>query len=380
MAAAPTENASTKAQLTKASVFERISAAFLLSYFAVYVASNASSTYEPSESPAKHLVVVAAAVVSLLFRPRQCIRLVLIFLPIALLYLAGRLPAYALMAIVFAASLPVFGSGLAYLTQRDRGIVLLALAVVSLVPAAVSIGMDAESLFSSYYGRPRLLLGYWHPKEAAAILLVPILVYLMRARRRPGIAVLIALPALLWVVGSRNAALSLLMAIGLRHFPRVSYAALAAAFAGLLAFVVFSSSWYELIDDLSSLRFSVWNEAISDPIHVQQTDLLGGERLAIDSYYIELFLTTGAAGLAFFVLWALGFYWLHVRRAPRSTWIQGLFFAILFFSAFDSGIVSTGNIFHIVGWAVICIPLIKASSRRRARWRPRIGVAAPAAT
>ena len=65
-------------------------------YFTVYVISNASTTFEASESPAKHLVMVAVAYLSLLLLPIHAFRSLLIFAPLAIIYLLGSLPAYAL--------------------------------------------------------------------------------------------------------------------------------------------------------------------------------------------------------------------------------------------------------------------------------------------
>lgn len=73
-------------------------------YFYAFVASNASTTFEASDSPANHLIMVTAAVLSIAMRPVQPLRSALLFAPLAIIYLLGDLPGYALMAIAFSAA------------------------------------------------------------------------------------------------------------------------------------------------------------------------------------------------------------------------------------------------------------------------------------
>ena len=348
---------------------ETLGLAVFALYFAVYVTSNASTTFEPSESPAKHLVMIAAAALSLFMVPQQSVRSMLIFAPLSIIYLLGNLPAYALMALVFAAALPLLSRGLQALIDRRRIAIVVLLALISLVPTLLAVvSLEPDVLLSTYYGRPRLLLGYWHPKEAAASLAVPMFLYLMiRGRDVPRLA-LALLPALLWIVGSRNMALAMCLAIGVRFFPKWTFSIVGVTLAGLAIFLLASSASYDLFDELLSLRFSVWSDALSDSVQLNSTDLFGGDRLAIDSYYVEVFLSSGLAGLLLFVSWAAFFFIQYIRPFQHNTWSRSLFVAILFFAAFDSGIVSTGNVFHVFAWVCIGVPIFKAGARKR---RPR---------
>lgn len=329
-------------------------------YFAVYVMSNASTTFSASESPAKHLVMVSAASLSLLLLPFQSLRSLLIFSPLAIIYLLGALPSYALMVLVFAVALPLLSRGIQLMIERQRIDVVVLIALVSFVPALFAmLASEPDALFSSYYGRPRLLLGYWHPKEAAVTLAVPIFMYLMMRGRDAAHVALALLPTFLWVVGSRNMALTMLLAIGVRFFPKWTFPIIGITLAGLATFLLMSNESYDVLDTLMSFRLSVWSDAHSSPVEINNTGLLGGGRLAIDSYYVEVFVISGYTGLLLFFAWAVFFYIQYIRPFHYNTWSRALFIAILFFAAFDSGIVSTGNLFHVLAWVFLGEPIFK---------------------
>jgi hypothetical protein len=336
----------------------------LFAYFTIYVASNASTSFDPPESPARHVMMFAIALYSLAAFPRAALRSLLIFSPLIAIYGFAGLTAYAAMAVVFALALPPISRAFrSILLQRQPHAIAL-LVVIALLPA-VSAGLQGsiESLWSDQYGRGRLLMGYWHPKEAAASLALPLVLYLLHQRDRIGRLALLTLPALLWVVGSRNVALTVYLFIGLWRFPRLTASLLAVFALAAVAFLLVPNSLYQLIDEVSSLRLSVWLDALSDPSAVGGDDLLLGSRLAIDSFYVEILVSAGLAGLAAFGVWAALFYGLLNSKRPRAIWPKAFFVAILFFSAFDSGIVSTGNVMHITFWALAATPLIRVGAR-----------------
>ena len=346
--------------------------ATLVLYFCAYVASNASTMLEASDSPAKHLIMVAAAMFSIAMRPVRSLRSALLFSPLAIIYLLGDLPGYALMAFAFSAALPLLGAGMRSILAQRRIQIVALLALVALMPALVSLAtLGVDSLVTTYYGRPRLLLGYWHPKEAAVSLAVPFLLYLIMQRRKPRDIALALLPAFFLVVGSRNVALALYLAIGVRFYPRLTRCALVILLFGTVAFVLTASDSYDVFDELFSLRLSLWSEALGDLVQLNNTDRIGGDRLSIDSYYVEILVSAGVTGLLIFAAWATFFYVRCIRPFGYFRWRVAMFAAILFFAAFDSGIISTGNVFHVVGWTLVTMPLATRTKRwRRHRLQP----------
>lgn len=337
-----------------------------ISYFAIYVLSNASTTYEPSTSPAKHIAMGAIALVSLLAYPISAFRSLLLFLPVTIIYVLGSLANYALVAAVFSLALPAVARTLNIIVARRRLAVIALLFAISLLPALIALTkLDLESLWSSQYGRGRLLMGYWHPKEAAASFALPLVLWLVVMRKSVNVALALLLPALLWIIGSRNVALAVFLAIGLWRAPRTTRAILAGVAIAALVLLAAINNYFDLVDELSSARLSVWFDALSDPSGLAEDGLAVGSRLAIDSYYVEVLASSGGAGLAIFGIWAMGFYAALGLSRPRFDLARPFFWAILFFAAFDSGIVSTGNMMHVMLWAFAASPLIL----RTRRWR-----------
>jgi hypothetical protein len=229
---------------------------------------------------------------------------------LSFIYLLGNLPAYALMVHVFAAALPLVSRGFQLVIERRRIDVVLLFVLISFVPALLAVLVSEPSvLLSSYYGRPRLLLGYWHPKEAAASLAVPMFIFLMIGGRELSRLALILLPVFLWIVGSRNMALSMCLVIGVRFFPKWIFFIIIIVVAGFAIFLSASSNPYDVLDELTSLRFTQWNDALSGFIKSESTDLIGGERWAIDSYYLEVLIRSGFVGFL-----------LHSVHSALSTW------------------------------------------------------------
>lgn len=357
---------STKVGIDRPTSSEEFELILLVVYYAIYVFSNASTTYEPSNSPAKHLVMGALALVSLAASPASALRSLLLFLPVMAIYAVGGLGNYAVVAAVFALALPAVSRSLHIIVaQRRLGVVGLLL-IISLVPAAIALSeLSLDSLWSEQYGRGRLLMGYWHPKEAAASFALPLVLWMLTRRRAPGAGIMLLVPAMLWVVGSRNVALAVGLAFWLWRFPRTTKTLLMTLAIGTGVLLVIVANLYDVFDELSSARLSVWLDALLDPRGLADDDFVLGSRLAIDSYYVEVLASAGAAGLAVIALWIGGFYLALRRHRRRYVLAVPFFWAILLFAGFDSGIVSTGNIMHVVLWAFAASPLV----RRKRRWR-----------
>jgi hypothetical protein len=347
-------------------VLEQFELVLLVSYFASYVWSNASTTFEPSTSLTKHLLLGALAAVSLVTSFGMALRSLLLFSPVLIIYLLGELPGYAMMTAGFALAVPAVGRSLHFVvSQRRHGIVAL-LFVITLVPAAIAVlTLEPEAIWSQQYGRPRLLLGYWHPKEAASSFALPLMLWLMM--RGPGLEGLriVGLTGLLWLIGSRNVALAAALAMGLWRYPRAAMPVLVAALAMVSTLAFLSATSYEFFDELTSLRLSVWQEALADPPSATDEGSTLDNRLSIDSYYVEILTSAGVLGLAVFCAWVLALQVALSRARSYAGLAKACFWAVLFMSAFDSGIVSTGNLMHVVLWAFAGSPLIL----HKRRWR-----------
>lgn len=344
-----------------------------LVYFATYVAANASTTYEPSTSPARHLVMLAIALFSLFAAPGKAMLSLAVFSPLVLLYGVADLHTYALMAAIFALALPVVSRVLVQiLYDRDRRALLVLLGVALLPAVSALLQGEPDVLWSYQYSRGRLLLGYFHPKEAAISFGVPMLLYLLMLGKVGLRGAALLLPAALWLVGSRNVALTFFFFVSLWRFPRATVAVLFLGIAVVAAFILLPGDAFDLVNQATSLRLTVWMDALSDPGDLAGDETLLGSRLSVDSYYIELLTSAGIAGLVVFMSWAALIYRVLGARAYRGEATRPLFLAILFFSAFDSGIVSTGNALHVILWALAMAGLFAdRPARRRSQATPK---------
>jgi hypothetical protein len=355
------------------SATDRVGQLLCLVYFATYVATNASTTYEPSTSPARHLVMLAIALFSLFTAPGKALLSLAVFSPLVVLYAVADLPTYALMAAIAALSLPVVSRVLVrILNDRNRRVPLLLLGIALLPAVSALLQGELDVLWSYQYSRGRLLLGYFHPKEAAICFGLPMLLYLLMLGKASLRGVPLLLPAALWLVGSRNVALTFYVLLSLRRFPRATVAVLILGIVALAAVLLLLGDAFDIVNEATSLRLAVWMDALSDPSDLAGDELLLGSRLAVDSYYIELLTSVGMAGLVAFVGWAAVIYRVLGARAYRSEAGRPLFLSILFFSAFDSGIVSTGNALHVCLWALAMASLFTdRPARRRSQAPPK---------
>jgi hypothetical protein len=341
-------------------ICEKFGLFFFIIYFLVYVFSNASTTFEPSHSNVKHIIIVIVAFFSFIFLPLQTIKSVVIFFPVVIIYLLGCYPFYAIMALVFSASLPLLGRGVGFIIDRRRIKIVLIFMAIALSPLIIALlVMEFDAVFSNYYGRPRLLLGYWHPKEAAASISVPIFLYfLIRDRNLPWITGAIFI-CLIWIIGSRNLAISMFLALGLRLYPSLTFKLLGFIIVVFLIYAFSVADIIEFVDELLSFRLTNWGGALSSSINAAYTDKSHDDRFSIDSYFVEVFILSGWFGVSILISWLIIFYKIFIVPNKRDTWSRALFIAILFFAFFDSGIMSTGNIFHILTWTIIGLPIFK---------------------
>lgn len=309
---------------------------------------------------------------SLAVLPAQTVISMLIFLPISLIYLVSGLPSYALMIFIFAGALPLISYGLQGVIEKRQWRSVALLTFFSLIPLVLAISSyEYGAVFSDHYGRPRLLMGYWHPKEAASAFAIPAFLYLRIKGPTASRLMMILFIAFLWVIGSRNLALSMMIIIGIVYFPSFLMISIVIGFFSFLFFLLMSGNYYDLIDEVLSSRLENWSNALLGAEQIMQVSAIGINRLSIDSYYIEVIYGCGLVGLLFFLGWAIVFYIKFVQKTDQGAWSKAFFCAILFSSAFDSGIMSTGNLFQIFSWVMVVIPIFcsgnKISSYIRAK-------------
>lgn len=342
---------------------ERIGALSILTYYTFYVISNSDWIYSKEIILVKHFLFILISIISAINNPRESIKSTLILLPISLIYMIGENYTYFLMSIVFSAAIPLISKNIEdILINRNWNFILL-LFFISSIPAFIEIQTIIQNgLFVEIrYGRPRMLLGYFHPKEAAICFGVPIILSLIIAKRKLEIVCLGVI--FIFLVGSRNVSILIIVMYLVIAFRKKFLFLILTAISGLISWVCIDKNALEKIDILSSLRISLWSDVILNPISIKDIDFFKNERFNIDSFYIETIIHAGPYSILILVLYfSVIFYFLCVNKNLLSI---AAFFGLLCFSFFDSGIVSTGNTMHIFLWSLIMIGFIDTEFKNK---------------
>jgi hypothetical protein len=286
--------------------------------------------------------------------------------PYALRFLLVRDPAEAvvfLQYLIFGVAVIGLSSALEETGQRTvPRICFLIMTLIALVAVSSAI-IQPYLIYNTYYGRPRLLLGFWHPKELGVLVGTVAFLVLTRAilRIRPIVngSAYMCLLVLLALVDSRNMFLFAVL-FGLAYFVS-AYAGYVVLWSGLVASGVaavwFVASYPLLADILTSRRLTVWT-SIEYPMLGQGTSIGGGgvfSKFHIDNYYLEYVAENGIyAGVLLLLMGLILTYAvLHTRdRRWRRLKVSA---AIAFFVVciFDSGMFSTGNLLNLALWVYI---------------------------
>jgi hypothetical protein len=337
----------------------------LVCLFLPFVIANADFTAELDLAPIRYGIAVVLGVGSILVRPLSAMRSIAILSPVALVYVFAKLPLYAAMVVVFASIIPMVITGIQSVVVDRRWSFVALLSGMTIVPLAASLdSLLSDGLFSTRYGRPRMLLGFQHPKEAAVAIATPLLIgLLLMKRRRHAFQVALVGTSLMVIVGSRNVALTLLVGSALVLFGRIMLVASGIACAVLLGWIAIDPTWFEKLDVLSSYRLSLWHATLSRVGNVQS--VLPGivNRFGIDNFYVEVMAVTGIFGLMLISLWLVSLLRFAAASREFGQWSVVAIVMIGMFAFFDSGIASVGSMMHIILWSLIVAPYVQRSRR-----------------
>lgn len=331
----------------------------LLITYVIYVLSSSSVLREVIPVEAKHLFFLIVAILSVLISPKQSLISIGVAFPIALVYLFGGLWLYALMVLVFAMSLPLIWAGISSLISDPNKWYLVVFSFIAFVPAVLSLPvMIDEGLFDdTTYGRPRMLLGYFHPKEAAAAFAIPMLL-MMIPRKSLSIFYALFLCSFLWIVGSRNIALLFIFAWLLYWHTRFVLSFLLAITLALMLSIFLTEDWFYELDKILSLRLSVWQDLFLHGHDLSGLDIESGDRFGADNFFVEAFVISGPIAFLGAILW-IPFLGLILKINNASKWSKVALTLLIFNATFDSGIASTGNILHVFLWSIMLSSLFE---------------------
>jgi hypothetical protein len=332
----------------------------LFAAYIYFVLSNTRELRDTFPNEFKHYFFILYALLNLIICPVQAIRAMVMAVPIAIIYVLGGIPIYAAMVLVFAAALPLLGYAVIDIVHERRFGMILLMGLISLLPAAISLpSLLGNGLLDTTYGRPRLLLGYWHPKEAGIAFGIPLFLTLMSLYRGV-VAFCVLATGFIWVVGSRNVSILLPLACALRYFPRATPIILGSCVGVAILMIFANDDLYRLVDVAMSLRLSVWADAMS--IDTSSLDVDFGSRFAVDSFFIETFVLCGWIGIMVILQWLVLVLFVNRKMMESRVASRSAMWMLLSFAAFDSGIASTGNMMHVVLWTLVLAPMISLNA------------------
>ena len=335
----------------------RFSLAIFYLYFFVFVISNSLlvenyAALLPNQVSYwfKHAIIIIAAFFSLIFYTKNAIISLLLFSVIILIYFTGGQYVFTLMIICFAISSPLIGASIKHLLLFNGFKSLLFLLFIALIPLIFNLYIvNLNPIFNSYYGRDRLLLGYAHPKEAAApFLAILILIFIKYTKIRKyvffwGIFLLL-------LISSRNAFLYFLLFIF--FCSKVKFKAFWICLILFLIVVIFAFSFanaFELINILSSKRFEAWANYLS------LNESGGYDGIKADNFILEIYLMAGGFGIVAYLIWWFGII-IYQKGYNAILYKSTLKFTpilcLFFYSLIDTGFASSGNLVHIFSWGL----------------------------
>jgi hypothetical protein len=266
------------------------------------------------------------------------------------------------------------------ITRRDL-IIMTCIAGIPLVSNILLTGGDF--IYNSYYGRNRLLLGFFHPKEAAISLLCIIVLfrYYISYTIKPRYNQLFSLfcLVLLYLVQSRNSFLfffnftliNLLLS-------RVRVSVIIWIYFLLPFFIIGFSliMFFEEIDSLSSSRLSFWIKQFNFSLFGGGAKI--GDYAVIknfstsqsDNFYLQYLLENG---IVFFVvlLVSLGILVNKIGKIRfNNVHVNALFISFLAYCFFDAGMFSSGNFFNMVIWSFVFGCIIRSIKERQQLMSP----------
>ena len=354
---------------------------FVLS-FIIYVLS---STYFLKENVAwlyfaRHISVIFLAVIGVLLfniiiRKTQ-LYYICIFLPIFLPFFRNEIGAIVFFQyLFFIVSAIVLGK----MWQKEIPLKLILIMMsISILPIIIDYFInDAGFIYNNYYGRYRLLLGYFHPKEAGISVLIPIILLRLWMNYKnininKKILFDMVVLVLLYFIQSRNILLFyinfIIFAFLIRRY-RLTFSVTIIAFIFIVLSLFIVSPYYDEVDKLMSNRLSVWDTGKVD-FFGQGTSINSFEesgslsKFHIDNFYLEYLIENGF--FSFIVIFSILLFLVFKIGNGKiyGTPTNSLFISFLIFSFFDAGMFSTGNFLNLFIWSLIFATLYKKSNQK----------------
>lgn len=239
------------------------------------------------------------------------------------------------------------------------------LAIIS-VPIIDFVFNEGNFIYNSFYGRERLLLGYFHPKEAGIMFVIFFIMVALSNKFKNLFQKLFFYTlslSVLYFIQSRNSLLFLINFIILNFLIR-KIGLRMALFTYFLIYILIPlmllAVFFNELDLITSHRLSLWRDGLefnlvgrifefSNKPHYE----LFQSKFHIDNFYFEFLIEAGMIAFLFLMLCLI-----YIGYKIRNTQLNGyrmisFYISFLIFCFFDAGMFSTGNFMNIFAWSVI---------------------------
>lgn len=225
---------------------------------------------------------------------------------------------------------------------------------------------NGNFIFNSFYGRERLLLGYFHPKEAGIMFLVFFMMIILSGKLTNYFQRLFFYTfslSFLYFVQSRNALLFLLNFIVLNFLIRkiglkitlLIYISIYIIIPSLILFV-----YFEELNLLMSNRLSVWLSGFEFNLFGRFLEFSTGSnqdlfkyKFHIDNFYLEFLIEAGFIPFIILLICLIYLGYKIRKTILNDFYMISFYISFLIFCIFDSGMFSTGNFLNIFAWSIV---------------------------
>lgn len=238
--------------------------------------------------------------------------------------------------------------------------------ILCLPPMLDLLFNHADFIYNSYYGRPRLLLGYYHPKEGGVSVLTVAILFKLYTNDKIGNWKVLFIQALvillLYFMQSRNSLLfyvnfllinKLLVKVNIFTIIFLYFILPIVSLASLLII------YFKEINMLTSNRLELWLKKLDFSILGKGSSIADFDKshvlskLHVDNFYLEYLIENG---ILFFIILAVLLFSLVFfigKCRFNKIYINALYIPFLIFCFFDAGMFSSGNFLNLIVWSIV---------------------------
>lgn len=202
--------------------------------------------------------------------------------------------------------------------------------------------VNGNTIYTSINGRPKLQLGWSHPKPLAHLILAIIVIYISKFKNRSDrkIIIIFSLFLLLYYIDSRTTLLSAVLYMVSIYSKRLSIGVMLIL---VTVFIFLVAEFWTELDYLMSGRLSIWKMAVTGESVYMANTYLSSNRSMVDNFWIGQFIDVGLL----FTLPCIIFILMFLNSTNNKYQYSGIL-ALAILSFFDSGLFSITSVVGLV--------------------------------